>query len=407
MKKLPPIPLLALTNATYGMYIGFVAAGLPILLAARQVPEARIATITAVALTPMFWSFLVGPVLDVRFSRRTYAAVFALVSATLLTTALIELRDLALFESLMLLGTLTVSLSQYALGGWLVSLVPRSEETRLSAWFNVANIGGAGLMVLAAGALLQHLTLTTAALALGILLLLPLAIFPLLPAPGPDRRLATETFPQFFSEIFTLLRRRDVLLALALFVTPCAAFAMTNVLAGLGADFHTPAAFVTLIAGLGTVAAGITASLLLPTLARAMRLRPLYLTIGIAGAIFTLSLLRLPQTPAGFAIAMVGETFFQTLAITNAFALQFEIVGPANPLASTLLAVLGSAMNLPMTYMVYTDGRLYANHGLPGSLSIDAICGLVACALLFTLFRFTRQRPSSSHAAPRRVGPVE
>jgi PAT family beta-lactamase induction signal transducer AmpG len=385
--QLPPLPLLSLTNATYGMYIGFVAAGLPILLAAQHIPEARIATITAISLSPMFWSFLLGPILDVRFSRRTYAAVFALLSAVLLSTALVHLHNLNLFELLMLLGTLTVSLSQYALGGWLVSLVPQSDETRLSAWFNVANIGGAGLMVLVAGVLLQHLHLPTAAIALGILLLLPVAIFPLVPSPTPARRLATETFAQFFSEIFTLLRQRNVLLALALFVTPCASFALTNVLAGLGSDFHAPDAFVSLTAGLGTVIAGVAASLLLPTLARGIKLRPLYLTIGIVGALFTLSLLLLPHTPASFAIAMVGETFFQTLAITNAFALQFEIVGPANPLASTLLAVLGSAMNLPMTYMVYVDGRFYATHHLSGSLTVDATYGLVACTILLLLFR--------------------
>ena len=391
-RTLPPLWVMGLTNATYGMYIGFCAAGLPILLAAQHVAEAKIATVTAVVLSPMFWGFLLGPVLDVRFSRRTYATVFAVASAALLGAGLMYVQRLPVFAALMLLGTLTVSLSQYALGGWLVSLVSRDDETRLSAWFNVANIGGAGVMVLAAGELLLRLPLGSAAVAMALLLLLPMVVFPLLPAPGLGLGLAGERFGLFFDEVFALLRQREVLLALAIFVAPCASFAMTNVLAGLGGDYRASERLVSWVAGLGTVAAGVSASLLLPVLARGVRLRWLYLMVGVVGAVFTMSMLLLPRTPVSFAVAMIGETFFQTLAITNAFALQFEIVGPENPLASTMLAVLGSAMNLPMTYMVYVDGRQYAGHGLSGSLAVDAGCGLVACAALGFLLRGVGRR---------------
>ena len=44
----------------------------PQLLAARHVPEPMIASITAFALIPGFAAFVVSPILDVRFSRRTY-----------------------------------------------------------------------------------------------------------------------------------------------------------------------------------------------------------------------------------------------------------------------------------------------------------------------------------------------
>lgn len=390
-RMLPPLWLMGLTNATYGMYIGFCAAGLPILLAGQHVAEAKIATVTAVVLSPMFWGFLLGPVLDVRLSRRTYAAVFAVMSAALLALGLVNASRLQMLAALLMLGTLTVSLSQYALGGWLVSLDAREDETRLSAWFNVANIGGAGVMVLAAGELTQRLPLGITAAAMAMLLLLPMVVFPMLPAPRPGLRLAGESFGRFFGEVYALLRKREVLLALAIFVAPCASFAMTNVLAGLGADYHATEQYVSRVAGLGTVIAGVSASLLLPVLARGIRLRWLYLLVGVVGAVFTLGMLLLPRTPESFAVAMIGETFFQTLAIANAFALQFEIVGPENPLASTMLAVLGSAMNLPMTYMVYVDGRVYARHGLRGSFGVDAACGLVACvALVFFLRRMGR-----------------
>ena len=68
---------MGLTNLSYGLYGGAIAFAIPQLLGSRQVPEATIASLTAVAISPGFWAFLFSPVLDVRFSRRFYAAALA------------------------------------------------------------------------------------------------------------------------------------------------------------------------------------------------------------------------------------------------------------------------------------------------------------------------------------------
>ena len=47
-----------------------------------------------------------------------------------------------------------------------------------------------------------------------------------------DRRLASESFGRFFGEVVALVRRREVVIALVLFLLPSASFALTNVLAG-------------------------------------------------------------------------------------------------------------------------------------------------------------------------------
>ena len=67
-----PVWLVGLTNLSYGLYGGVVAFAVPQLLADRHVPEATIAGLTAVAVSPGFWSFFLSPILDVRFSRRWY-----------------------------------------------------------------------------------------------------------------------------------------------------------------------------------------------------------------------------------------------------------------------------------------------------------------------------------------------
>jgi PAT family beta-lactamase induction signal transducer AmpG len=63
---------MGLTNAVFGMYGGIMVISVPQLLSARHVPEATIAAMTAVMISPSLWTFLVSPVLDVRFSHRWY-----------------------------------------------------------------------------------------------------------------------------------------------------------------------------------------------------------------------------------------------------------------------------------------------------------------------------------------------
>jgi PAT family beta-lactamase induction signal transducer AmpG len=183
-----------------------------------------------------------------------------------------------------------------------------------------------------------------------------------------------------------------VLLALALFLLPAASFTLTNILGGVGGDFHASVRLVSIAGGAGVAVAGIAGSLIYPLFARRMSLRPLYLTIGAVGAVFTLSLLLLPRTPAIFACSLLGENIFQSLAITGSFAIAFETIGQNNPLAATTFSVLSAAFNLPVIYMAVVDGHAYTRRGLDGSYIADAGLGLLCCALLALLLRWAQGR---------------
>ena len=116
---------MGLTNAVFGMYGGIVAVSMPQLLSARRVPESTIAAMTAVMISPGFWTFLVSPVLDVRFSRRWYAAVTAVLAAALLVLALLNLDNLNFVEVLVTAGFFCANLYQSALGGWLATVTTK------------------------------------------------------------------------------------------------------------------------------------------------------------------------------------------------------------------------------------------------------------------------------------------
>ena len=377
-----PVWLMGLTNLSYGLYGGVVAFALPQLLGDRNVSETAIAGLTAVAFSPGFYAFLLSPILDVRFSRRWYAFVLAAISSLTLVVAFLNLDHLVLLEIVLTVGFFAAYLYQSALGGWLSSITSGEEEKSVSAWITIGNVGGFGVMAVSCNQLVRQLSPTAVALVVGASLLAPTIVFPFMQAPGPDRRLASESFPQFFGDLVSLIKRREVLVALILFAAPAGTFSLTNFLGGRGGDFHASPGFVGLVGGVGVTIGGIVGCLIFPLFGRLVPLRPLYLAVGLVGAVCTLGFILLPRTPASYAVVLIGENLFQSLAITTSVAIIFEIIGRNNPLASTTFCFIGSAYGVPISYMLYVDALGFAHGGISGSLAIDAIAGIVGSALL-------------------------
>ncbi len=194
--------------------------------------------------------------------------------------------------------------------------------------------------------------------------------------------LAAASFRRFAREVGSLFKNGEVLVALALFALPSGSFALTNALGAWSDSFHAPASLVSLISGLGIILGSIVGCALVPPLARRVSLRPLYLSIGIVGAAFTASMLLAPRVPWTFGLAFVGENFFQAAAVAACMAIIFEVIGPANPLAATIFAVLAAAQSLPVDYMEFVDARGYHSNGITGAFLTDALISGSVCVLL-------------------------
>jgi PAT family beta-lactamase induction signal transducer AmpG len=389
---------MGLTNLTYGLYGGVVAYAIPQLLSLRHVPEPSISALTEIAFTPGFWAFLFSPALDVRFSRRGYAVALALFSAATLVVAFLNLDNLLLLDWVLTLGFFAAYLYQSAIGGWLSSITSDDEERTLSVWITVANVGGFALMAIFCNQIVGRFSPLVAAIVLGGSILLPLLAFPFMQAPGPDRRLASESFGQFFNDLWTLVRRREILIALVLFAAPAGTFSLTNFLGSRGEDFHASARFVGLIGGVGVGIGGVVGCLVFPWLARFAKFRPLYLTVGLVGSLMTLGLSLLPHTPLSFAIVLVGENVLQSLAITISMAIIFETIGRNNPLAATTFCFVGSAYGVPIWYMLKVDTLGFKHGGVSGSLVFDAVAGIVASLALFGMLKLVGRGPTANAA---------
>jgi PAT family beta-lactamase induction signal transducer AmpG len=387
-----PVWLLGFCYAPMGLGGAISLMTVPQLLAANGVPEPQIASITAISLIPLFANILVAPLLDWRFSRRFYAILFLLGTAASMFAALLVIRNLSLLAALLFFGSLCVTLTCNAVGGWLSGLVSDEDKNRLGAWFTVANVTGFAVSSVLAIFLLRQFPGVLGAGLLGLLLLAPLPLFLILPAPPADSRLASESFHAFFGDVFALLRDRTVQWTLFLFIMPAASFALTNTLGGLGHDFDASERLVSLVGGFGGMLAGILGSLIVPRLIRDTSPLVIYLCIGAVGALFTLALIALPRTPVTFAIALIGEDGFQAAAFSVQLAIVLRTIGNDNPFAATQFALLSAVAMVPLTYMQAIDGNAYGLGGLLSTYATDGLLALGASLSLGLLFWLAHRR---------------
>jgi PAT family beta-lactamase induction signal transducer AmpG len=392
------------TNILQGVSSAVMLIALPQLLAADGVPEPSIASIVAIGLIPSFAAFLLAPLLDWRFSRRSYAVAFALLAALFQFAALLSLHNLPWLAALSFLSFMAVMLYFAAIGGWLAGLTQAEDQNRLGAWLTVWNVSGGGAAAAIAVPLLREVPIAVGAGMLSLLLLIPLPLFAWLPSVPADRRLASESFRDFIRAVLGLLSKPGVRWTLLLFALPAASFSLTNTLSGLGEDFGATERTVSLIGGAGTALAGVIGGLLVPPAIKRVSPQRLYLLIGSLGGVFTLCLIVLPRAPASFALAMLGENAFQAAAFAVENAIILHGIGKGNPLAATEFALLNAASSLPITYMQFVDGQAYGLGGLHGiggldsAYLTDALLSLAACGGLTLLLgrRALRRRAQAA-----------
>src|ERR1017187_5687867 len=404
VRPLPPVWLMGLGFIPLGVSGTILLITVPQLLAANHIPERQIAFITAIGLFPSFGSFILSPLLDWRFSRRSYAIALTIIGALCSFGALVSINNLALLTALLFTANLAVSLEVFAVGGWFGSLIETDKKGRLGAWLNAANAGSFGVAAAIAMSLLRGLPYDLGAGILSSFILLALPLYWAIPCPPADQRLASESMRDFLRDVLSLLKKPSVLWTLLIFLLPAASFALTNTLGGMGRDFQTSEALVGLLGGIGSSVAGVVGSLLIPRFERLVAPRPLYLLVGTVGALVTLGLVALPHNPTAFGAAMLGENFFQGAAFSVQNLIILRTIGHNNPLAATQFGVLLVATSLPLVHMQAIDGNAYAVFGgVNGSYLADALISGTFCMILGLMIWFFRAAIARADSAAEGV----
>lgn len=397
-RQLPPWAM-GLAAAPLGFYYGFISTAIPILLAARGVSVGRIAEVSAVGFSPTFWAFLLCPILDVRFSKRTYALAFASIAAICLGSATLLTGNLAAFTAVVTIGCTATVFFGNAHQGWMPEVIEDKHYSQVGGTSNIANLGAAGLFATLVVILVRTLPGPVAAVLLGLTLMAPTVLLFYIPLPTRSRRGAKEMFGSFFGDLYGAFKRPGFLLGLLCFVSPTACFALTNLFSGVGADFHVSERSVTGLNGMGVALACSLGCLAGIWFCGRFARRTVYVMTGFGGATAALALIWSPHTLGFFVMGVLGYNFFQGINYTAFTSLEYEIIGPGSPLSATQISLLTASANLPISYMTAVDGHFHTTHGLGGMLAADAVSSVVVGALLLFVFRWMGQSRRAAVAA--------
>ena len=440
-RQLPPWAM-GLAGAPLGFYFGFVSTATPILLRAHGVSVGKIAEVSAIGFSPTFWAFLLCPILDVRFSKRTYAIFFAGIAAVCLGVCTLLTFDLVAFTAVLTLGCTATVLFGSAHQGWMPDVVEDKHYSAVGATSNVANLGAAGLFAWLTVGLMRAMSPHAAGFLLALAVFAPTVMLFFIPPPVMRKRSfvrrasAVWTLPfwlsrwlpsllskwleeklptlqrnvsealhsvwsvlperlkvflrpilSFILEMYFVCKRPGCLLGLLCFLSPTACFALTNSFSSLGTDFRASEDWVTRINGpLVAIVCSLGCLVGIWFCQRFLR-RTVYVVAGFGGAAAAVAMIWMPHTLLFFGIGVLAYNFFQGINYTAFSAFEYEIVGPGNPLASTQIALLTAAANAPISYMTAIEGHFYTKHALPGMFGVDAAASVAMGIVLLLVFR--------------------
>lgn len=400
--RLPPPWLVGGGLLSFGLVVGFTITALPFLLTHAGVPLYRAAEVSATVMSPTFWAFLLQPLMDTGLTRRAYCWLMAAIAAVCMGSALMLLSParLGTTTALLLIAELAMVLYSGALTGWIAEFLPDGRRGVVSGWTNVANLGGGAIGSLAIMSLAKRIPRPELALGLGVVIVIGVVPTLWFPAPGRSGFRFREIFSKAVQAIWRAVRTQECLTGLALFLAPASAEAAINLFSGMGPDFHTPAATVIWVTGLGCAITASIGALIGGYLADRMSRGLLYLGAGMITGVLAITLAIAPHTPGIF---IFGALTYNGLAgvVYAAFnALGWQIVGKKTVVASTQLGLFSAAINFAIVYMTWADGRGFRHFGLHGLLLTDGLASLIAGGILLLVFgRRLRRRPAAEPAA--------
>ena len=343
-------------------------------------PLDKVASFSALVLSPTFFSFLFAPLLDVGITRKAWAFLLLALAGMLLGTALFafDIRHITLFAWLVLLSELCIMLYFSACAGWIAEFLPDHYRGTVSGWMSAANLGGGALAAMGICSLTDILSARVLGITVSLICVLPgflLLYFP--NAKNPDLRIS-EAFKVAKSLLLRASAMKNFKVGLILFLAPASSVAAINLFSGLGNDFGLSPRKTIWITGTGCAAAAALGSVLCGyILNKSDRVR-IYLSCGLFAALCSFAMAFAPQKPITFAVGVLAYNFVAGAAYASFNALSLALVSDNIDSASSQLGVFSAASNLAIVYMTWLDGMGYRYFSAPGLLVVDASASVLA-----------------------------
>jgi MFS family permease len=351
-------------------------------------PVDEIGKIVAVALFPAIWAFLWSPLADTGLRRRSWVIVSAICAAGAASAAILGVHDSpAVLTALLFLMNAFSGLLSSACGA-LLTVMPESMRGRSAGWYQAGNTGGTAIGGGAVIWLADHASLPVVALATVAAMVLP-ALFALLIAePAPVQRAIMPQLRGMGHDLRELLRSGRTWLGLAFFLSPVGTAAVSNLITGVGQDYHASGNEVAVVTGFagGLLSAG--GCYIGGFVADKMNRMVAYALAGGFAAIFGAWLAFGPMTPFTYGAGYSGYSIAAGFAYAVYTALLLDVIGKTKHAAAFAYSTLNASGNASISYMIWLDSAASRHWGVRGLMATDAVAngGFMVILLLVAAY---------------------
>ena len=395
-----PAPLFGVMTLPNGISQGFITVTLGYVLTHQGFSVAAVAGMIGLYLLPSAWKFLIGPVLDVSLTPRTwYMLAISGVAVCLLIIAITPLTPAAapLLSGLAFVLGASGSAAGSANQAVVALTIPVRLRGAIAGWKQSGNLGGTGIGGGIGLWISSHAGGPNVAAAV-LCAACVVAALPILWVRTPPRAAAVGWAGQasgLAGALLNLARTRDGALAGIAVVLPLALGAAASLLPAVAGDWRASADLVAMMTGLLGGMAAIPGCLIGGYLCAQFTPRTVYMWAGLVCGLGEAAMALAPHTPgmfAGFVLlnsVLLGVTWGAVSAVTLAV---LPRVG-----AATIGTVLSSLTNLPVVVVTVFVGGVQTRHGSTAMLLVEAglaVAAVAAYSLLAWLWR-----PASANVA--------
>lgn len=391
--------LFGLLAIPYGFSNAVTTILMPFLLRRQGVPVDRIAGIVAVAMIPTVWSFLYAPVVDLGMRRKTWLLLAsATVAASSFGAVLMLPVSLPFLTVLLFIAAAVSGLISTACGALMTTL---STEVRGQGggWYNAGNLGGGavggGLVIWLA----DRMTLPLLGASVAAIMFLPMLSALLIRESARGR---VEVLPQLknmLRDMWEVLKSPRTLTGLIFFLSPVGSAAVSNLISGVGPDYHASDNEVMWVAGLAGGLLCALGSLIGGYVSSRMNRMVAYTLAGGLCAVWALYMGLARHTALTYGVGYSGYAVAAGFAYAVFTALVLDVIGERKHAAGTAYSLLVASGNLPISMMTWVDGIGYQKWGVKGLMGVDAVANgggaLVLLAVAYYSRRFWRRDASA------------
>jgi len=131
--------------------------------------------------------------------------------------------------------------------------------------------------------------------------------------------------------------------------------------------------------------------------------RVAYALAAILSALCSAGMMFAPLSQPVFAIGVSLYLTAQGVSYAAYSALSLELIGPGGRSATTRYTLYNAAVNIPLVYMTWIDGRGYKLWGARGLMATDCFSNVISVAIFVLLIRHTLFAKPVAQAASQTV----